>query len=190
MVVCIIETETRQKKENLSQSWLYYQFIFLQHQWNRGTSIWSCLKLQVGELHLSPSLNGRRFCTLHQGHKRLSQPVGWQTAPVSLSPYILHLHSCLFFLHSPIWSTSLLKAISQSCKFTEEFPHIQTAMSQTDAAFMQIWKGPNSWCCWGRTLLVDFNSMCRLQEREHALLRIDLCSIIELSGVSLLHHMV
>lgn len=115
----------------------------------------------------------------------------WQTAPVSLFAHTFYTSIPVVFpLHPPIRSTSLLKAISQSCKLTEGFPHIQTAMSQMDAAFMQIWKGPNLRWCLGRTLLTDFSRMWRLREREHALLRTDLCSIIELSSVSLLHHMV
>lgn len=131
---------------------------------------------------------------LQQGIKNLDCPssaLTGCTAPVFLFAHTFYTSIPVIFpLHPPIRSASLLKAISQSCRFTEGFPHIQTSMSQMDAAFMQIWKGPNSRCCWGRTLLVDFSRMWRFWEREHALLRTDPCFIIELSGVSLLHHLV
>lgn len=110
-------------------------------------------------------------------------------APVFLFTHTFYISIPVVFpLHPPIRSTSLLKAISQSCSFTEGFPHIQTAMSQIDAVFMQIWKGPNIQWCWGTSLLVDFSQMWQFWKRECALLRTEPCPIIEPSDVSLLHH--
>lgn len=96
-------------------------------------------------------------------------PVLWQVLTVIFFALTFYTSiSVVFPLHPPLRSASLLKAISQSCRFTEGFPHIQTAMSQMDAAFMQIWKGPNSWCCWGWKLLVDFRRMWPLGERSRS----------------------
>lgn len=105
----------------------------------------------------------------------------WQTAPVSLFAHTFYTSIPVGFpLHPEIRSASVLKAISQSRRFTEGFPHIQTAMSQMDAAFMQIWKGPKSRCCWGRTLLVDFSMFVYSESDDfgrHALLCADPCFI-------------